>query len=195
MRRDLASLDTTIPVVLSSYKTGEGIDRLESLCNPGETIMFIGSSGVGKSSIINTILKAEKQETQEITLRTGKGKHTTTARRLFITDTGVLVVDTPGTREFGMHGENDKALNESFADIESLLQGCQFSNCRHGNEPGCHVQNALRTGEVDTETYNRYLVLQNELAQSAKQMRQSEKQSTRPPQELPARSVRKGKKS
>ncbi|MGB0925505.1 MAG: GTPase RsgA, partial [Minisyncoccia bacterium] len=133
------------------------------------------------------------QETNTISESTGKGKHTTTSRRLIRLDNGVLVIDTPGTREFGMHGDDTLAIEQSFADIEKAALECKFSNCGHGSEPGCAVQNGLTSGDIDTETYDRYVHLQVENKQSAKQMRQAGKQSSKKRTEQPLRSVRPGK--
>ena len=193
VKKELANLNDDITVLFTSYTAGIGIDSLQKTLVPGETVIFIGSSGVGKSSIINSMLGQDIQETNSIMTTTGKGRHTTTARRLIRLDNGVLVIDTPGTREFGMHHDDNTSIKQSFDSLELIALECKFSNCSHVNEPGCSIQKALAVGDIDREHYERYKVLQHELTQSAKQMRQAGKTSSRPKTLQPLRSVRKGK--
>ncbi len=193
IQNDLQNLNHDIQVIYTSYKTGAGLDELENLLVPGDTVIFIGSSGVGKSSIINHMLGHELQTTQEVMESTGKGKHTTTSRRLIKMDNGVLVIDTPGTREFGMHSDGIDAIKDNFELIEKTALNCKFSNCSHGNEPQCAVRESLENGIIDNENYERYLLLQAESEKTAKQMRQDGKQSSRTRTEQPLRSVRPGK--
>lgn len=193
VKKELKNLNSDVKIIFTSYKTGEGIKELEEELVSGETVIFIGSSGVGKSSIINYILGKDLQETQVIMKTTGKGKHTTTARRLIKMNNGVLVIDTPGTREFGMHSDDKTAIKQNFEYIEKVAFDCKFSNCSHGNEPNCSIRNALESGDIDGEDYKRYLDLQKESQQTAKQMRQSEKQSSKQHSDQPLRSVRAGK--
>ncbi len=193
VKKELKNLNSSVKTIFTSYKTGEGIKELEEELFSGETVIFIGSSGVGKSSIINYILGEDLQETQVIMKTTGKGKHTTTARRLIKMNNGVLVIDTPGTREFGMHSDDKAAIKQNFEYIEKVALDCKFSNCSHGNEPNCSVRNALDSGSINKEDYQRYLDLQIESQQTAKQMRQSEKQSSKQYSNQPLRSVRAGK--
>lgn len=191
VKKSLESLNADIKIFFTSYKTGEGVSELEKALEPGKTIIFIGSSGVGKSSLINSMLGTPLQETQEISSSTGKGRHTTTSRRLIKLNSGILVIDTPGTREFGMHDDNF-SLQESFEGIEKIAGECRFSNCSHQTEPECAILKALEEGKIEKEHYERYLFLQNELHQSAKQMRQNSKQSSRN-RVQPLRSLRLGK--
>lgn len=193
IKKSLKNLKYNIDILFTSYKTGEGISELEKILVPGETVIFIGSSGVGKSSIINAILGEKIQITAEITDKTGKGKHTTTARRLIKLANGVLVIDTPGTREFGMHGDDNTAIKQSFDYIENIALNCKFGNCGHSNEPGCAIVYALENGDIDIDHYKRYLTLHAESRQTAKQMRQKGKQSSRKKIDEPLRSIRKGK--
>ena len=192
IKQDLYNLNHDIDVMFTSYKTGEGIGNIQQSLKPGETIIFIGSSGVGKSSLINMMLGTHVQETQHITESTGKGKHTTTARRLFKLDNGTLVIDTPGTREFGMH-EDDSGVKESFEIIEYLATQCRFSNCSHDNEPDCAIRTAIENGALDHDTYERYQKLVHESSQTPKAIRQSSKQSSLKRLSEPLRSIRRGK--
>lgn len=192
IEEELQKINSTLDIVFTSYLTGQGIQELTSFLVPKKTIIFIGSSGVGKSSLINIFLGEKKQKTKTVTTATGKGRHTTTARRLLLLDSGVLVIDTPGTREFGMHDE-DLSLKESFALVEEFQKQCKFANCLHNTEPDCQIRYALEQGLLDADTYKRYCLLQDELSQSAKQMRQGEKQSSKKRSRQPLRSVRPGK--
>lgn len=192
IKQELKNLNHNINVLFTSYKTGKGIDELKKILKPKETIVFIGSSGVGKSSIINSMLGENLQETAEITKSTGKGKHTTTARRLFKLNNGVLVVDTPGTREFGMHDDDQSAIKKSFEIIETLSKKCHFSNCSHSGEPDCAIEKALEEEVLDKKIYNRYLRLKHESSQTAKEMRQGLKTSRKKINQ-PLRSIRRGK--
>lgn len=164
VREDMKRIDASIPVIYSSFTTGEGLDIIETFLQPGETIIFIGSSGVGKSSIINTMLDdTEQQKTKEVSDYSGKGKHTTTARKLFVLDTGVIVIDTPGTREFGLTGEDTEALKENFTQIETLAGQCKFRDCKHNTEPDCMVREALENGELDRNLFENYQKLEKEI--------------------------------
>jgi len=194
VKAELKNLDQDIPVFFTSHKTGEGVSELEKMLVPRETIIFIGSSGVGKSSLINHLFGEEILETQKITKLTGKGKHTTTVRRLIKLKNGALLIDTPGTREFGMHGDDYDALEQQFYEIEKIASLCRFKNCSHKNEEGCAIREALENGSLDKDHYERYLVLEQELSQTAKQMRQGGKQSSkRRMKKYPTRSIRRGK--
>lgn len=159
----MKSIAAEVPVIYSSFKTGEGLDDIHGFLKTGETVVFIGSSGVGKSSIINTMLDDErKQVTGEVSEWSGKGKHTTTARKLFLLDNGVIVIDTPGTREFGLTVD-DEVLNQNFSKIEELAFQCKFRNCNHDKEPGCIVKEALAKGELEQEVFENYKKLRKEI--------------------------------
>ncbi len=162
IHREMQSISNDVPVIYSSFKTTEGLSDIHDFLKPNETIIFIGSSGVGKSSIINTMLdEGIEQKTGTVSNYSGKGKHTTTARRLFLLDNGVIVIDTPGTREFGLTVD-DEVLNQNFSIIEELALQCKFRNCNHDKEPGCAIKSALESGKLDQQLLNNYKKLGEE---------------------------------
>ena len=141
---------------------GTGFDGLEPYLGPGQTIALIGRSGVGKSSIINYLSGEEVARTNDLREQDLRGRHTTTHRELIQLPGGSVLVDTPGLRELQLWGE-ESALEVSFSDIETLAEGCRFSDCNHGQEPGCAVQQALADGSLEQGRFESYLDLQNEL--------------------------------
>lgn len=126
----------------------------------GKTIAFIGSSGVGKSTLINRLLGKEQLKTNGLR-NDDRGRHTTTHRELFLLPSGGMVIDTPGMREFGMW-DNDTGIERTFTDIENLASQCKFRNCTHTNEPGCAIQKALETGKLQIERWQSYQKLKAE---------------------------------
>ena len=152
-----------IPVIPVSAISGDGITRLEPFLTPGTTIVLIGSSGVGKSTLINRLLDRPIQETSVIRNYDGKGRHTTTVRQLFIMKSGALMIDNPGLREVGI-GTASAGMGETFPDIHSLATGCRFSDCRHEQEPGCAVQEAVMRGTLSSSRLENYHRLVRELA-------------------------------
>ena len=152
-----------IPVFAISSRTGDGLDQLAPYVIPRHTLAFIGSSGVGKSSLVNALAGEEMMPTLEVRDWDSKGRHTTTERELIRLPSGALVIDTPGMREIGMW-EADTGIADSFADIEKLVAGCRFSDCRHDTEPDCAVKAALASGELSTERWLAYCRLKAESA-------------------------------
>ncbi|WP_236026764.1 ribosome small subunit-dependent GTPase A [Geomonas diazotrophica] len=150
----------TAPVLPLSNMTGEGIDELKRNLLPGMTYCFVGSSGVGKSTIINELIGGGSLETQGLSA-TGEGKHTTVRRELILLGNGALVIDNPGMREFGIIGV-ENGIGRSFVDIEALASSCRYRDCTHTSEPGCAVLDALSAGEVDEEHYKNYTKLKAE---------------------------------
>ena len=130
-----------------SNVTGEGIDELTALLKNNKTAALLGSSGVGKSSLINAILGSEMMAVQGIREDDAKGRHTTTHRELVKIPNGGILIDTPGMREFQLW-ENNDSLDSGFKDINILANNCKFNDCQHNNEPGCAIQNALSTGRI-----------------------------------------------
>ena len=152
-----------VPVFAISSKTGDGLDQLAPYVIPRRTLAFIGSSGVGKSSLVNALAGEELMPTLEVRDWDSKGRHTTTERELIRLPSGALVIDTPGMREIGMW-EADAGITDSFADIASLVAGCRFSDCRHDTEPGCAVKTALASGKLSEERWLAYCRLKSEAA-------------------------------
>jgi ribosome biogenesis GTPase / thiamine phosphate phosphatase len=152
-----------VSVCTVSAKTGDGFDKLERVLARGETIVLLGSSGVGKSTIVNRLLGHAIQEVQEVRKSDSRGRHTTTARELFVLPGGALLMDTPGLRELQLW-DTDEGISQAFADIESLAANCRFGNCRHDGEPGCAVQGAIDAGELDLSRLESWRKLQRELA-------------------------------
>ena len=152
-----------VGVCAVSAKTGMGFDELNKHFARGQTIVLLGSSGVGKSTIVNRLLGLAIQEVREVRELDSRGRHTTTARELFALPNGALLMDTPGLRELQLWDADD-GVSQTFADIESLAAQCRFGNCRHDGEPGCAVQAAIEAGALDTGRLENWRKLQRELA-------------------------------
>ncbi len=146
-----------------SAKTGEGIDAVKFYLQEGKTGVFLGSSGVGKSTLLNALLGSDVQETNPIRVSDGKGRHTTTTRQMFLLPEGGLVIDTPGLREIQLWAD-ETILSEVFSEIDVLARSCRYKDCQHKAEPGCAVKGALDSGVLPMDRYNGYLKLQKELA-------------------------------
>ncbi len=151
-----------VPVHALSVIEHRGLEQLSAYLVKGRTVALLGSSGVGKSTILNHLLGKEVQRTQEVREDDSRGRHTTTHRQLFVLPSGGLVIDTPGMRELQLWNA-EGGLSETFNDIEALSEGCRFADCTHGAEPGCRVQEALSTGELDSARFESFLKLQKEL--------------------------------
>jgi ribosome biogenesis GTPase / thiamine phosphate phosphatase len=160
-----SSLDAVargVPVHVISSRTGFGVAALEPYLGPGRTVAVLGSSGVGKSTLINRLLGAEHLRTAEVR-DDGRGRHTTTYRELVRLPGGALIIDTPGLRELQLW-EADTGLQEAFADIEELSANCRFTDCRHESEPGCAVLAAVESGLLPADRLDSYLRLRKELS-------------------------------
>jgi ribosome biogenesis GTPase len=159
-RERIAALAPDVPLHTLSSLTGEGIDALWQYIGGNRTVALIGSSGVGKSTLINRLVGAARMEVGAVR-EDDKGRHTTTHRELFVLPQGGLVIDTPGMRELGLM-ENEEGLRAAFTDIEELAAGCRFSNCRHEKEPGCAVREALQSGQLAPERLENFRKLVQE---------------------------------
>jgi len=159
---EVMGLTGDIPVFTVSAKTGYGIDALKNCICTGTTVAFIGSSGVGKSTIINTLLGKDIQRTGEVRESDSRGRHITARRELFIMPDGGLLIDTPGMRELQLWNAGD-GIEETFADIESLAGECHFKDCTHTVETKCAVLEAVEEGTVPRSRYENYIKLRREL--------------------------------
>ena len=149
-----------VDILVTTSTEEDGYKELLPFISEGKTIAFIGSSGVGKSTLINRLLGKEYLKTNGLR-NDDKGRHTTTRRELFLLPSGGMVIDTPGMREFGMW-DNDTGIDRTFADIEELAAQCRFRNCTHTNEPGCAICSALERGELETDRWQSYQKLKAE---------------------------------
>ncbi len=144
-----------------SCETGDGFDELRSFILPAKTYALTGSSGVGKSSIINFLTNNHLQKVSDIRLSDGKGKHTTTRRELFLLPGGGIIIDTPGMREFAL-ADNNIDSTDIFSDIFKFAADCRYKNCTHIHETGCSVKSAVQNGIITKEHYANYLKLKKE---------------------------------
>ena len=151
------------PVHVVSGLTGDGCDALRARIAPGATAVLLGSSGVGKSTLVNRWLGEEAMETNATREDDDEGRHTTTRRQLLLLPGGGLVIDTPGLRELQLWDVGDSALETTFGDVEELATDCRFGDCSHDHEPGCAVLAAVETGELPHERLHSWRKLQREL--------------------------------
>jgi len=155
--------------VVSAY-TGHGLQRLNAYLQPGKTVVFLGSSGVGKSSLVNALAGEEIMAVNGIREEDSKGRHTTTHRQLIRLQSGVMIIDTPGMRELGMWDVSE-GLSDAFADVEAFLGKCRFSDCRHEREPGCAIKAAIAEGELDIHRWESYRKLKEEAVDREEMLR------------------------
>ena len=160
-RIEIEAVAMGVPVHRVSARTGEGCEDLASYITPGQTVGFLGSSGVGKSTLINRLLGREAQRTGDVREGDDRGRHTTTHRELFLAPTGGLLIDTPGLREIQLW-EGEQGIETVFPEIEELAAKCRFGDCQHQGEPDCAVEAAVAAGELPAERLESYRKLQRE---------------------------------
>jgi len=165
---EIQALAKGAPVHAVSVFAENGLDELTPYFKRGETVALLGSSGVGKSTLINHLIGRDIQKVKEVREHDGRGQHTTTHRELILLPQGGLVLDTPGMRELHLW-EGEESLQVAFDDIEALARSCYFSDCQHADEPRCAVRGALAEGKIDAARYQSYEKLQKELKHIARQ--------------------------
>jgi ribosome biogenesis GTPase len=159
---DVESVAVGVPIHPVSAKENQGLDSLRRYLAPGETVALLGSSGVGKSTLLNTLLGTERQRTAPVRERDQRGRHATAHRELVFLPGGGMLIDNPGMRELQMWTD-DEALAETFDDITLLAARCRFRDCRHDSEPGCAVREAIENGTLDEARLRSYWRLQREI--------------------------------
>jgi ribosome biogenesis GTPase len=158
---DVQQAAPDVPVHAVSSHTGMGLDGLADYLQPGKTIVFLGMSGVGKSSLLNALINQEVMTVKAIREEDSRGRHTITYRQLLLLPSGAMVIDTPGMRELGLFGADD-GIRAGFHEVEALFTQCRFQDCRHQAEPGCAVLAALADGSLPHEHWQRYLAQKRE---------------------------------
>lgn len=148
-------------IIMTSTVNNNGFDELKNYIEKGKTYCFLGSSGVGKSSLINKLIGEQIIETKNISSYSDRGKHTTTGRQMYFLDNGGIVIDNPGIREVGM-ADVGEGIDNFFEEITSLGRKCKYIDCTHTNEPGCIVLDAIKSGIIDEEKYSNYTNLKKE---------------------------------
>jgi len=176
---EIESVALDVPIIAISAANNTGFEVFGEFLKPGHTTALLGSSGVGKSTIINCLLGENRLKTRAVREFDSRGRHTTTHRELIVLPGGGIVIDTPGMREIQVWGD-DRGLKQTFGDIEQLADTCQFKDCQHDTEPGCAIKQALEDGSLDQKRYANYARLQKEQQNLALRKNQKEyRQQTR----------------
>lgn len=168
---EIASVSMGAEVIPCSSENGNGLDEINAYIGQGKAIAFVGSSGVGKSTLINRLMGQDVLATRAIREDDAKGRHTTTHRQLLLLPNGGIVIDTPGMRELQIHTGN---LSKTFEDIEEIATRCKFGDCSHGAEPGCAIREAIENGTLSEKRFESYQKLQREVSYAGLNARQLE---------------------
>jgi ribosome biogenesis GTPase len=164
---EVTAISGDVPIILTSVVTGEGMPQVWDFVTPGRTVALLGTSGSGKSSLVNALSGTEVVVTGSVREGDNKGRHTTTWRELIVVPTGGAIIDTPGLRELGMWVDED-GINAAFSDVTDLAPLCRFNDCAHDSEPGCAVQAAIASGDLDPIRLSSYRKLLGEAAYAAR---------------------------
>jgi ribosome biogenesis GTPase len=159
---EVKQIASEVAVVVLSAQSGDGLEHLHPYIAPGQTVVVLGSSGVGKSTLVNRLLGVDQQEIGAVREDDSRGRHTTSHRELFMLPEGGILIDTPGLRELQLWAEAS-SLSVAFADVEALGARCRFKDCSHEVEPGCAVQAALELDDLDAGRFQSYLKLKREI--------------------------------
>jgi len=157
----ISAITNETPIAVSNV-TGVGFDEFQQMLSPGRTYCLLGSSGVGKTTLINHLLGEDAYDTKAVSA-TGEGTHTTSRRQLIVLDGGAMLIDTPGMRELGVIGTGE-GIDAGFEVIAALAEDCRYADCTHEHEPGCAVRAAIESGELSEDRYANYLKLKKEVA-------------------------------
>ena len=179
---DVEAIAAGVDILVTSSLTGAGLDELQKYLQPGKIYVFLGSSGVGKSSLLNTLMGEDVMVVKEIREEDARGRHTTTHRQMFTLPCGAHIIDTPGMRELGMWEKGDgiqTAVSDIFTDIEEHLGTCKFSDCKHEGEPGCSIQSAIKRGDIEHGRWESYQKLKREAQYAENKFKALQEKSAR----------------
>lgn len=178
-----------LPIIVTNGLTGDGVQDIIDYIRPAATAILLGSSGVGKSTLTNTLLGRQAQATQEVRESDSSGRHTTVHRELFMLPNGGMLIDSPGIRELQLWG-TEQELDDKFADIYQLIAACKFASCKHRTDEGCAVRAALNDGTLDEEHFDRYKKMKKELVTLKKRNDANEKYKNKRSKKKLARSAK-----